>query len=129
MIAAAIPTNADGTWPRSPECDHRARKRSFRCGRLVSGLKAADPENYGDRPIAKLLDALDHQADAEERIEQLRKGMVTHPESSPNVVAPPRRLLMPAGQAIGRMRQNASIVHPLGVRPVDFIPKLALHPA
>lgn len=82
-------------------------------------LPCADPEANWDGLVAWLCHMLDDQAAAGEGVEQFRQRMVPHADASADVGAPPRGFLVPSGQPVGGMGENAAIVHQLRVRPVE----------
>jgi hypothetical protein len=54
-----------------------------------------------------------------EGFEQLSQRVLAHAEPPPDVGAPPGRFLMPAGLAVGRVRENPAVVQPLRARAIE----------
>src|SRR5215475_12187380 len=79
----------------------------------------ADGEADRDGPVAWLGNMLDHQAAADEGVEQLRQWVVAHAGPPADVVAPPGGFVVPSGHPVAGVGENAAVVHPLGVRPVE----------
>ena len=81
------------------------------CGRGWPGWRG--------RALAEPGHVLDHQLRGYEGVEQFGQRVAEHSDSPADVHTPPRRLSMPSGLPLGRMRENPAVVHPLDVLPVE----------
>ncbi|HEY7323852.1 MAG TPA: polyprenyl synthetase family protein [Streptosporangiaceae bacterium] len=85
----------------------------------LARLAGPDRQDVRDSTITPFGDVLDQQARAHKTGHQLAERVVAHTHSPPHVHPPPGRLVMPAGQAVSRMRPDPAVVQPFDVRPVE----------